>query len=134
MLNPDFLKELNQHAYDLGTGLGTLSQSSMKDVPLIVKTKASGIRLICKHIYSNTRKYLEWIDYHKQDEKQCYTEGDLIHDLLTCAYLFISICGTSYHYYEDVLLACEDICPDCMAWEWFHKLKADLERLYALAL
>ena len=94
----------------------------------------SGISLICKHIYSNTRRYLEQIDCDKEDENLAYNKNDLYHDLLACAYLFISICGTSYHYYEDVLLACEDICTDCMAWELFHKLKADLERLYALAL
>lgn len=134
MLDYDFIKELNQCTYYLGTDLRMLSQCSMKDVPLIVKTKASGISLICKHIYSNTRRYLEQIDCDKEDENLAYNKNDLYHDLLACAYLFISICGTSYHYYEDVLLACEDICTDCMAWELFHKLKADLERLYALAL
>lgn len=134
MLDYDFLKELNQCAYYLGTDLGLLSQCSRQEIPLTVKTKASGIRLICKHIYSNTRRYLEQIDCNKDDGNLEYSKDDLYYDLLACAYLLISICGTSYHYYEDVLLACEDICTNCMAWELFHMLKADLERLYSLII
>ena len=60
--------------------------------------------------------------------------SDLIVDLLVCAHLFIRICGTSYHYYEDVLVACDEYCADEDTWELFNNLKASLEQVFIINL
>lgn len=132
MLDIDFIKSLKYSSHELGNALGTLSQCSMKVIPLKIKTQAQGIRFVCKHIYSSTLSYLNSIEHREKHITTHYTESDLISDLLIGAFLFIRICGTSYHYYEDVLDACDEYCRDYKAWEDFHKLKAGLEQLYTL--
>lgn len=132
MLDIEFIKGLKHTSYELGNVLNELAQCSLKDVPLKVKTEAKGICYICKKLYSDTTRYLRTLEDKEQGRTVYYTENNLIGDLLAGAFLFIRICGTSYHYYEDVLDACDEYCTDYKAWEEFHKLKATLEQLYTL--
>lgn len=134
MLDIDFIKGLNHSSYALGDVLGELMQCSMKDVPLSVKIKASGIRLICKHIYSSTYSYLDKLECKDKSRRVYYTEGDLLRDLLVGAFLFEQVCDTSMHSYEGVLNYCDVYYPECNAREEFSNLKTWLVHLGHLNL
>lgn len=134
MLDIDFIKELNKRSLSLGYSLGDLEQVSLKNIPNSTKTQAKGIRFICKFVYESTDRYLWSITDNEQAGRSYYTEADLLSDLLVAGYLFNAVCGTSFHYYEKVLDACEEYSVDCNAWETFHKLKEELERVQLLTM
>ena len=132
MVDVNFLKDIEKCSKELVDNLDNLLLCGVCEVPLRIRTEARGIRLICDRVHHATWKYLQTIEGTATDSKEVYTISDLIIDLLVGAYLFISISGTSYHYYEEVLAVCDEYCRDYKAWEDFHKLKAGLEQLYTL--
>ena len=134
MLDIDFIKSLNQSSYVLGDALGELMQCSMKDVPLSVKIKASGIRLICRHIYRSTYSYLDKLECKDKSLQVYYTEGNLLNDLLVGAFLFSQVCGVYTHNYVDVLDYCNEYYTDCSVLEEFNNLKTWLAKLPTISL
>ena len=134
MLDIDFLKDIEKCSKQLVDNLDNLLLCGVCEVPLKIRTKAKGIRIVCNKVHYATWKYLQTIEGNDTDSKEVYTMSDLIVDLLVGAYLFIRICGTSYHYYEDVLVACDEYCADEDTWELFNNLKASLEQVFIINL
>lgn len=134
MLDIDFIKDIEKCSKELVDNLDHLFLLSVPHVPIKIRTQARGIRMVCDKVHHATWKYLQIIEGTYADKTVVYTMKDLIIDLLVGAYLFSRICGTSYHYYEDVVDACEEYCGDCNTWHYFHKLKEALEKVYILNL
>lgn len=134
MVDVNFLKDIEKCSKELVDNLDNLLLCGVCEVPLKIRTEARGIRLICDRVHHATWEYLQTIEGTATDSKEVYTISDLIIDLLVGAYLFISISGTSYHYYEEVLVACDEYSPDEDTWELFHRLKESLEQVYTLNL
>lgn len=134
MLDIDFIKSLNHSSQAIGDVLGELEQCSLKDLPLTVKIKARGIRLICKQIYCSTYSYLDKLEYKDKSLQVYYTEGNLLNDLLVGAFLFSQVCGVYKHNYLDVLDYCDKYYTDCSVLEEFNNLKTWLAQLPTISL
>lgn len=134
MLDIDFIKGIEKYSKEVVDKLDNFLLLGVTDAPLKIRTKAKGLRMVCNKIHHATWKYLQVIEGTYTDTKRVYTRSDFIIDLLVGAYLFSRICGTSYHYYEDVLDACDEYYDDCATWEYFHMLKEALDQFYMLNL